>query len=201
MIFAGLVVGLAFTIQYAYIEKADHYHQDLCSIHNCTFVLTDNIFVTTISYRLYLYLTNATYTKYYTYDSYTNMCNNTKINCYYDDRNITQSLRLQKYIVDTGVEVAITALCITIVFMIICMAHSMHYVTLTDTQNSNTNDTNNTQSSTDANDTGNNTVIEMITNTNTVVMSNINNMSNSISTTSMDSDETPREEYLSLESS
>ena len=99
-------VGLALTIKYAYIDEIKHYHIDTCYINNCVITSSEccsyklgkskscsTCYYADINYTLYLL--NSSYTKtgagtvYYS-----DFCNQNSLNCYYDDRDISQTLRL-----------------------------------------------------------------------------------------------------------
>jgi len=108
---AGTMIGLAMIIKYAYIDQLMHYHTDTCYINNCSSTesqcrgsirshTTYTCYAIKVNYDLILLnnTNNANDTNIYTktseeYDSRTNDCDQTTIICYYNDRNILETLR------------------------------------------------------------------------------------------------------------
>lgn len=97
---SGLALGLTF--KFAYWDEIVHYKDEMCFISACT-ILRDNCcnenncypcYSVTMTYNLY---SNNTDTISKTVDAvvyYRNFCNQTNIQCYYDDRNIQRTLRI-----------------------------------------------------------------------------------------------------------
>lgn len=96
-------VGLAITIKYSYIDDSLHYHTDTCNINSCTATTTEccsysgktrqcyTCYNVAVNYDLYLNETNYTKTSWSSVRN-PNYCNQYTISCYYDDRNILDSL-------------------------------------------------------------------------------------------------------------
>jgi hypothetical protein len=104
LLFAFSCVGLAICIRYSYFENISHYQEDLCEINGCEFVeytcckicggpTSHRPCCDTCSYYLVnvtLYLNNTIYDK--TIQS--GLCTEPNMSCYYDDRNVYDTLTL-----------------------------------------------------------------------------------------------------------
>ena len=127
-------IGLALTIKYSYIDEIKHFHTNTCYINNCTITTTEccsriskrkicsTCYDVDVNYNLYL-LNNYSKTSIGTvYNS--NFCNQTNIDCYYDDRNISQSLTpFDECHVPGIVVVGIIFLSLFLLIMIIIIIH------------------------------------------------------------------------------
>lgn len=104
----GIVMLLAGTIQYSYLDEKAHYHENICHLNNCSMSVSqccktsnhcETCYKIGIIYELILLNitndVNITYTKIsqdIVYDP--NYCDQTTIFCYYDDRRIIDSLSI-----------------------------------------------------------------------------------------------------------
>ena len=93
-----LATCLAVTVKYGYVEEIKHFHTDICYVNDCVIMnngCNNPCYWVVVNYNLYLLNNTEIYTKVSgmtVYDS--NFCNQKSLNCYYDDRNISQSLAL-----------------------------------------------------------------------------------------------------------
>ena len=131
-----LLLGLGITIKFAYVDDMVHYHTSNCYINSCTSTVTtcctksrysttcSTCYAIVVSYDLYLNSTTSDQTENYsktswgtTYDW--NFCNQDYTTCYYDDRNISASLRtFSKYEAQGGI-IGIVILCLCLFTLIV----------------------------------------------------------------------------------
>ena len=97
--------GLALTIKYAYIDEIKHYYTATCQINTCTttsktccgsFRRCYMCYTADVNYTLNLLNnTNQSYSKIESKAVFNpNFCDQNSLDCYYDDRNIEQSLTI-----------------------------------------------------------------------------------------------------------
>lgn len=140
MLFA---LGLALTIKYAFIDVLPHYHTDTCYINSCTSTSTEccrtsgktrhcyTCYNIAVNYDLYLNETNYTKTSWSSVGDAT-YCNQYAINCYYDDRNILDSLTPWKpYTADGGITgIIVLSIGLTIMTLISIVACVIYFCSL-----------------------------------------------------------------------
>lgn len=129
IIFVSAVTGIALTIKYAYIDEIIHYHTNTCYINDCTKTIseccTDHVktgrtcrtcYRIDVNYNLSL--SNQSYSKTSVETVYySDFCDQKSLNCYYDDRNIFESLRLLTEYLPTGGIIGIVLLSILLFMM------------------------------------------------------------------------------------
>ena len=124
-----LALALALTIKYAYVDEFKHYHTAICHLNNCKVASVTTCCPASLGRKTcstcYImnfnyYLLNVSYSKSDSETVYsTDFCDNNNINCYYDDRNIFDSLRLYSDYIPLGGILAIAALCFVLLTMIL----------------------------------------------------------------------------------
>ena len=100
-------VGLGLTIKYTYVDVIKHYHIDICHINDCVIIVTECCrektlweratcsvcFRVDVGYNLYLLNNTKNYSKISSGTVYlSDFCNRKSLDCYYDDRNISETL-------------------------------------------------------------------------------------------------------------
>jgi hypothetical protein len=128
------IVGLLISVEYLYLIPKSHQHSGICSIGNCSIINTtckgENCYLigktescydydyscfqitTDLSLQLKGVIYNHTYVTDYSNEP--TICHMNTTTCYYDDRNIENSLALKKY------KMSDTALTVIVLLSVIC---------------------------------------------------------------------------------
>ena len=137
---SAFAVGLGVTIRYAYLDQINHYHTDSCHIVTCTSTKSptqcctdqddEHICYTCYNVVVNYYLDISNSTVNYTATSwqtvnYPYFCDRQKLPCYYDDRNISNTLSIQ-YNTNSG----IIGIIILSVFLVISIIAAIVFVTV-----------------------------------------------------------------------